>query len=86
LETELVSETVDPVDLLELLAQALLGLGGREQVFELADGFADLHFVAGVIAEGNTELSAHFAHLGNSEVVVLVHAPSGPTEGALQGE
>mmetsp|Transcript_13579 Transcript_13579/g.23113 ORF Transcript_13579/g.23113 Transcript_13579/m.23113 type:complete len:396 (-) Transcript_13579:1175-2362(-) len=83
---ELAAEAVVAVDLLELLTEALLGLGRGEHDLELLDGLAHLHLVAGVVLERDAEHLAHLAQLLDGEVAVLVGAARGPAEGGLERE
>jgi hypothetical protein len=72
--------SIVPVDLLELRAETFLGFGRREQGLQLLDGFADLLLVAGVVSEGDAELSTHFPERLDREVAVFVNSSCWPAE------
>jgi len=72
--------SVVPIYLLELRAEAFLSFGRREQGLQLLDGFAHLLLIAGVVSEGDAELSTHLPERLDREVAVFVNSSSGPAE------
>ena len=72
--------SIVPVYLLELRAEAFLSFGWREQGLQLLDGLAHLLLIAGVVSEGDAELSTHLPERLDREVAVFVNSSSGTAE------
>ena len=84
--SELVSETVVSIYLLELRTQTLFSVWWREHHLKLLYSLSDFLLITSIVSQSDAELLAHVSENRNGKVAIFVQPSSWTTERSLEGE